>query len=90
MWAGYALFYNPLNFLRACGDSSRLRRRRMGFQLFGLVATLVSAPRMLGYALRLLRGRPTYHAGPRPMSTVPVQHPAAAVPRYDVDTKALA
>lgn len=90
MWAGYALFYNPLNFLRACFDSSRLRRRRMGFQLFGLVATVVSAPRMLGYALRLLRGGATYHAGPRPLSTVPVKHPAAAVPRYDVDTNALA
>lgn len=82
MWAGYALFYNPLNFIRACArDGSRLRNRRIGFQLFGMVTTALSAPRMLGYALRLGRGRPTYHAGPRPLSALPVEQ-ASATPRY--------
>jgi radical SAM superfamily enzyme YgiQ (UPF0313 family) len=86
MWAGYAVFYNPLNLLRACArDGSPLRRRRMGFQLFGLIATLVSAPRMLGYAVRLMRGRFAYHRGVRRESDVPVLRPTGAVARYPVN-----
>ena len=90
MWAGYAVFYNPLNLLRAFArDGSRLRRRRIGFQLFGAVATVASAPRMLRHALRLQRGRFTYHAGAPRVATLPVRHAESALPRYAVELGAV-
>jgi radical SAM superfamily enzyme YgiQ (UPF0313 family) len=82
LWAGYAAFYNPLNLLRALRpDGSPLRRRRIGFQLFGALATVASAPRMLGYALRLMFGGIACHVAPPPVR-VPVRFVEGAVRRY--------
>lgn len=87
LWAGYALFYNPLNLLRALArDGAPLRRRRIGFQLFGLAATAVSAPRMLRHALRLLCGRLRFHDGAPRGAAVQVRHADSALPRYPIAT----
>lgn len=82
LWASYAVFYNPLNLLRAFRrDGSPLWRRRIGFQVFGLLATLASAPRMLGYAWKLRRGAIVCHSE-MPRTTIAVESPAQAVARY--------
>lgn len=79
---GYAAFYNPWNFLLALRrDGSPLRRRRIGYQVAGMVATLWTAGKMLPYILRLLTGKPQHHRAPPPLETVPVRHAAGAFPR---------
>jgi hypothetical protein len=71
---GYAAFYNPLNFLRALRqDGSPIRRRRLGYQLAGNLATLWTAWKVLPYLLRLVVGRPACHAGPPEVAPLPVR-----------------
>jgi radical SAM superfamily enzyme YgiQ (UPF0313 family) len=79
---GYAAFYNPLNFVRAFKrDGSRLRRRRIGYQAAGQIATLFTAAKMTPYILRLMTGKPVFHSGPPPLRPVPVRETAAAFAR---------
>jgi len=79
---GYAAFYNPWNLLRALRhDRSRLRRWRIGYQAFGMIATMWTAVKVAPYVARLMVGRLVYHAGPPRLSSVPVRSPAAAFPR---------
>jgi radical SAM superfamily enzyme YgiQ (UPF0313 family) len=80
--AAYATFYNPWNLLQTWRtDRSRLRRRRLGFQLAGMIATALTGMKLFPYVLRLLRGRVEYHRHP-PAVPVRVRHPARAFRRY--------
>jgi len=79
---GYAAFYNPWNLARALRrDGSRLRRRRISYQLVGMLATVYTAARQLPYIARLMTGRVTYHTAPPAAQPIRVQHPATAVQR---------
>ena len=90
MWGGYASFYNPLNLLRACArDGSPLRNRRIGFQLFGVAATIISGWRILPYVVRLMRGTITYHTAAPPTAPLPTRRPAGAVARYPEELSAV-
>ena len=80
---GYATFYNPLNLVRAFRrDGSRLRRRRVGYQAVGMLATVWTAVRLVPYTLRLLTGRLECHQGPLAVEPLPVLRPTAAFPRF--------
>ena len=79
----YGAFYNPGNLLRALTrDATPLRRRRIGFQCVGMLATLWTGLKLLPYAVRLLTGALKYHTAPPPLYPVPVRSPAGAVPRH--------
>ena len=78
--AGYAVFYNPLNLLRALGDRSPLRKYYIGYQVLGLFGLAWTAVKSLRYALRLLPGRLEFHSAVI-APTARVQHPAGAVHR---------
>jgi radical SAM superfamily enzyme YgiQ (UPF0313 family) len=79
---GYASFYNPWNLLRALkNDGSRLRRRRIGYQVAGTIATLWTAFKVLPYMVRLLTRRQTCHTAPPPVYVVPVRNPAGTYAR---------
>ena len=59
---GYAAFYNPWNFVRALErDGSPLRRRRIGYQAAGMLATAWTALKMAPYTVRLMTAEPHYH-----------------------------
>jgi len=80
---GYAAFYNPWNFVRALErDGSPLRRRRIGYQAAGMLATAWTAVKIAPYAVRLMTGAPRYHTSAPVLETVPVQRPPTAMPRY--------
>lgn len=82
LMGGYAAFYNPWNVIRALkNDGSRLRSRRFGWQVAGLLATLWTALKMTPYTIRLLTGKPTCHTAPPILETVPVRKPATAFSR---------
>lgn len=82
---GYAAFYNPVNFVRALKrDGSLLRRRRIGYQAVGMLATLWTAVKMTPYIVRLMTRKPRYHAGPLREARLEVRHPAEAFPRWPV------
>ena len=67
----YAAFYNPLNLLRGFRkDGTRLRRRRIGWQIAGQFGLLWTAWKVLPYLLRLLRPI-QYHQAPPAPATVP-------------------
>ena len=84
---GYAAFYNPWNFVRALErDGSPLRRRRIGYQAAGMLATAWTAANVVPYTVRLMTAQPQYHRARPPVETVPVRYPAAAVPRYATAT----
>src|SRR5262249_15461333 len=79
---GYAAFYNPVNLVRALRhDGSPLRRRRIGYQLLGMVATIWTAARLAPYILRLMTGRPSYYKEV-PATTIRVRLPHQAFPRW--------
>lgn len=79
---GYAAFYNPWNFLRALRpDGSPLRRRRIGYQAAGQLATLWTAARIMPYILRLMTRKLEYHTAPPAEHTVPVRGPVSAFSR---------
>jgi hypothetical protein len=79
---GYAAFYNPWNLIRALkNDGSRLRLRRILYQLAGPIATVWTALKMAPYILRLMTGKLTCYTGPPGLETVPVRRPGTAVPR---------
>ena len=81
--AGYATFYNPWSLLQAIRrDGSRLRRRRTGFQVGGLIATLWTAVKCAPYVLRLMLGRVQCHRSPPALYTVPMRMSPGAFPRY--------
>jgi hypothetical protein len=83
---GYAAFYNPLNFLRACkNDGTTLRRRRIGWMFLGQFAMLWTAWKVLPYLLRLLRPL-KYHTEPPALATLPVRLPHKAFSRLPADT----
>src|SRR5262249_36424563 len=54
----YAAFYNPLNMLRVFLNYRRdsLGTKRLLFQLIGQIGLLLTAPRLLAWALRLRKG----------------------------------
>jgi radical SAM superfamily enzyme YgiQ (UPF0313 family) len=80
--AGYAAFYNPVNFVRALKrDGSLLRRRRIGYQAAGMAATVWTAVKMTPYILRLMTGKPGY-AQRAKGSTIEVRHPPCAFRRW--------
>jgi radical SAM superfamily enzyme YgiQ (UPF0313 family) len=80
---GYAAFYNPWNLIRALRkDGSRLRHRRIGYQVAGLFATVWTACKMAPYIIRLLTAKPTCHTAPPALETLPVRRAAAAYPRW--------
>ncbi len=82
----YATFYNPVNLLRAFRrDGTRLRRRRIGWQVAGFFALLWTAWKVLPYVLRLLQPI-TFHKGPPPLATLPVRLAKKAFSRTPVDT----
>jgi hypothetical protein len=83
---GYAAFYNPVNAVRALRRDSRLRKRRFGYQIVGLLATVWTACKIVPYALRLARGRIRYHTEPPPQRSVDVVHPQGAFARYPAVT----
>jgi radical SAM superfamily enzyme YgiQ (UPF0313 family) len=81
----YASFYNPLNLARAFRHGgTRLRRRRIGWQVAGLVALAWTAWNVLPYLLRLLRPI-KFHEGPPPQATLPVRLPKNAFARTPLD-----
>ena len=85
---GYAAFYNPLNMFRALGrNGSTLMRRRFGWQVGGQLALLWTAVKVLPYVYRLTRPL-RFHAGPWPVSAVPVRSPQEAFARLSVGTPA--
>jgi hypothetical protein len=80
---GYAAFYNPLNVIRAMkNDGSRLRKRRIGFQLIGTLAMLWTGLKTLPYLLRLMTSKQKCHTAPPPVFVVPVRNAAGAFPRF--------
>ena len=80
---GYAIFYNPLNVIRALkNDGSRLRKRRFGWQVAGLFATAWTALKVLPYAMRLMTGKQLCHKAAPAVHTVPVRSPTQAYPRF--------
>jgi radical SAM superfamily enzyme YgiQ (UPF0313 family) len=79
---GYAAFYNPWSLLRAAlWDRSPLRRRRIGYQVAGMLAVLWTAFMVFPYLLRLLFARPRCHTAAPPLRTVPVRSPQGAFSR---------
>jgi hypothetical protein len=87
--AGYAAFYNPVNFVRALRrDGSPLRRRRIGYQAVGMLGTIWTAVKLTPYILRLMIGRPVYADEPKSTSTK-VLHPAGAFRRWPVQERPL-
>jgi hypothetical protein len=80
---GYASFYNPVNLARALRrDGSLLRRRRIGYQAAGMLATAWTAVKMAPYIARLMVQKPKYHAGTPRESRLKIHHPAPAFPRW--------
>lgn len=80
---GYAAFYNPLNFVRSLErDGSKLRRRRIGYQAVGMVATAWTAMKMAPYAIRLMAGSLQHHAAPPSAAPVPVRYPTGSLRRF--------
>jgi radical SAM superfamily enzyme YgiQ (UPF0313 family) len=78
---GYATFYNPRNFVRALArDGSPLRRRRIGYQAAGMMATAWTALKVMPYVVRLATRPAGYHHSP-PVQAAPVRHPPTAFPR---------
>jgi radical SAM superfamily enzyme YgiQ (UPF0313 family) len=72
--SGYLCFYNPLNIFRGMrADGSRLRTKRMVYQIAGFVAALWTVWAVLPFLWRLLTHRQKFHTGPRPQSIVPVR-----------------
>jgi hypothetical protein len=79
---GYAAFYNPWNVFRALKkDGSRLRRRRIGYQLAGTLAMLWTGLKTLPYMIRLMTSRQQCYTAPPPVFVVPVRNPVGAFPR---------
>jgi len=86
---GYAGFYNPWNLIHACErDGSPLRRRRIGYQAAGMLATAWTAAHMLPFVTRLMTGRLEFHTEPPVLETVPVQHSPTALPRMPAEPTA--
>lgn len=54
--AGYAAFYNPINFLRALPRFDRLWTERVALQLYGMVGVAKSAWNLRGWFRRLISG----------------------------------
>ena len=80
--AAYASFYNPWNIIRALkNDGSRLRRRRFGYQLAGMIATAWTGLKLLPYLLRLMTCKLECYTAAPPMQYVPVRSPANTFPR---------
>lgn len=80
----YASFYNPLNFLRAFkNDGSLLRRRRIGWQVAGMVALAYSAIKEIPFIFRLM-GQYTTHDKPPELVPLPVRNPKTAQARLHV------
>jgi radical SAM superfamily enzyme YgiQ (UPF0313 family) len=83
---GYAAFYNPWNFARALRrDGSPLRRRRLGYQAAGMLATTWTAVKFAPYVVRLMTRRLEMHAAPPAVATVPVHLTVGAAPRYPAE-----
>jgi len=90
--AAYAMFYNPVNFLRRVFGKKKDRLRYIGYQLFGNLALPRTAWEMLKWSAKLAMGEPTYWKAvpelPMPMVWVNEKtgtRPAAkgpAVPMY--------
>jgi radical SAM superfamily enzyme YgiQ (UPF0313 family) len=83
---GYSAFYNPANLVRALKrDGSPLRRRRIGYQLLGMGATVWTAAKMVPYIVRLITGRPLYRrdAG---TTAIEIRYPDQAFPRWPSTT----
>jgi radical SAM superfamily enzyme YgiQ (UPF0313 family) len=79
---GYAAFYNPVNLLRALRrDGCALWKRRLGYQVAGLLGTTWTALQTLPYILRLMTGKLKCHADVPPAQYVPVRSPAHAFDR---------
>jgi radical SAM superfamily enzyme YgiQ (UPF0313 family) len=79
---GYAAFYNPWNLIRAVkNDRSRLRRRRIGYQVFGSIATLWTSLKVIPYIFRLIVGRLVCHTEPPPLLPIAVRRPPKAFRR---------
>lgn len=86
---GYAAFYNPLNLFRSLKkDGSPIRRRRVGYQLAGFVATLWTAWKVLPFIGRLLVSRKVCHPA-APAAPVPVRLAAGAFAREPEDEAAV-
>lgn len=81
--SGYAAFYNPWNLLRALRRDTKLRRRRLGYQVAGIVATAWTAMMMLPYIARLAVGRLRFRTEPPPVKTVPVEEVRGSFSRVD-------
>jgi radical SAM superfamily enzyme YgiQ (UPF0313 family) len=55
---GYAAFYNPINFIRACFDKNTyLRTKRLFYQLWGMATFVRTLWKLKGYFWRLRRGK---------------------------------
>ena len=73
---GYVAFYNPWNFVRALKrDGSPLRRKRIDYQVGGMLVTVWTALRTAPYVFRLMTGRLEYHTTEPLLETVPVRRP---------------
>ena len=84
---GYAAFYNPANLVRALKrDGSPLRRRRIGYQLVGMVALVWTAAKMTPYIVRLMTGKPSFKNGTE-ATTIAIRHPVQAFPRWPTALK---
>ncbi len=83
MLGGYAAFYNPWNLVRAfrTPETTSMRRRRMEYQLLGMVASVWTIARMLPYTLRLLTARVECHRTVPSTNAHRIHYPPRAHPR---------
>ncbi|MBM4068652.1 MAG: radical SAM protein [Planctomycetes bacterium] len=80
---GYWSFYNPINLLKAMRkDGSPLRKVRVGYQIVGMFAALWTTFKTVPFLVRLLRGKPRYHAAVPAAVPLPVELAPNAFPRY--------
>ncbi len=80
--SGYLSFYNPLNLFRAMrADGSRLRRKRLVYQIAGFVAALWTVWAVLPFLWRLLVWRPKFYEAAKVQSAVPVRQPRGSFAR---------
>jgi radical SAM superfamily enzyme YgiQ (UPF0313 family) len=78
----YASFYNPWGLLCALRrNSSRLRHKRIGFQVVGMLATAWTSLKTLPHLARLLVAKPRLHPASPPAFPVPVRLARGALPR---------
>jgi radical SAM superfamily enzyme YgiQ (UPF0313 family) len=84
----YATYYNPLNLMRTWwSDKSRLRHRRLGYQLAGMAGLIWTVVKIMPHLYLLATRTVRYFHEPPPLATVPVRLAAGAFSRLQPGTR---